>query len=82
MYNATRIIIISYLVLVGGPEFVVEHLLVEDWACATGNRWDYPHPISRRSSAQAPFVLQMFHEGIGGRVVIGNCNTLTLGTKY
>lgn len=60
----------SHLVLEGGGEAVVEHLLVEDGRDAPGHGRDDPDPVPRAAAAHTVLVLHVLHEGLGGRVVV------------
>lgn len=67
-----------YLVLEGGREAVVEHLLMEDRGDAARHRRDDPHPVGRAAPAAPVLVLHVLDEGLGGRVVIHDGHLVTL----
>ena len=60
----------AHLVLEGGGEAVVKHLLMEDGRDAPGHGGNDPHPVPRAASAHPELVLHVLHEGLGGRVVV------------
>lgn len=68
----------GYLVLEGGREAVVEHLLMEDGGDAARHRRDDPHPVGRAAPAAPVLVLHVLDEGLGGRVVIHDGHLVAL----
>lgn len=66
------------LVLEGGGEPVVEHLLVEHRGDAARHGGHNPHPVCRTAPPAAVFVLHVLNEGLGGRVVVDNGHFVTL----
>lgn len=66
------------LVLEGGGEPVVEHLLVEDRGDAAGHGGHDPHPVSWAAPATAVFIFHVLNEGLGGGVVVDDGHFVTL----
>lgn len=68
----------QHLVLEGGRQAVVEHLLVEDGGDAARHGRHDPDPVGRTAPPAAVLVLHVLDEGLGGRVVIHDGHLVTL----
>lgn len=66
------------LVLKGWGESIVEHFLVEHRGDAARHGGHDPHPVCRAASPAAVFILHVFDEGLGGRVVVNDGHLVTL----
>ena len=66
------------LVLIGGPQVVDAHFLVENLGCGPRYGRHNPHPISRAPATKSLLVLVMFHEGLRCRVVVNYCYVMEL----
>lgn len=62
----------AHLVLKGGCETVVEHLLVKDWGDAARHGRHDPHPVTRAATPHPVLILHVLHERLGGRVMVHN----------
>lgn len=73
----------AHLVLKGGCETVVEHLLVEDWGDAARHGRHDPHPVARAAAPHPVLILHVLHERLGGRVMVhdGHFACLAGGTN-
>lgn len=57
---------VPYLVLEGGGQAIVEHLLVEHGGDAPGHGGYDPHPVSWAAAPHPDLVLHVLYEGLCG----------------
>ena len=66
------------LVLVRGLEYIVEHFQMKHGRQVTAERRHHPDPVGGTAAPQVILVLVVFHEGLGGRMVVRDGNVVLL----